>query len=78
MSILEHFKAIEEFKPESVADYVALQLARQMNDLPNIHWHLRLFQNYSVEEVVSAFYRAREACSDPAALLEHLRSHFHT
>jgi hypothetical protein len=78
MSILEHFKAIEEFRPETVADYVALQLARQSGDLPNLHWHLHLFHNHSIEEVASAFHTACEAASDPGAILECIRSYFHT
>jgi hypothetical protein len=55
-----------------------LQLARQSGDLPNLHWHLHLFHNHSIEEVASAFHTACEAASDPGAILECIRSYFHT
>lgn len=75
MSIFEHFRPIEEFEPESIAQYVALQLARQMNDLPNLPAYLRWSETFSFDELARAFHKARDTASHPASLPEHFRTH---
>jgi hypothetical protein len=77
MSILDHFKAVEEFTPETVEGYVALQLARQLRDLPNLNWYLRLLEKHSINEVVRAFQQSLSNTAETATTIERLRAYFH-
>jgi hypothetical protein len=77
MSIFEHFRPLDEFEPESAAQYVALQLARQMDDLSNLPSYLRLSATFSFDELARAFHKARDTAAHPDVLPEHFRKHLH-
>jgi hypothetical protein len=77
MSILDHFRPLEEFEPESIAQYVALQLARQMRDMPNLPAYLHLSETFSFDELARAFQKARNTAADPESIPEHFRRHLH-
>jgi hypothetical protein len=78
MSILDHFRPLEEFEPESTAQYLALQLARQMRDLPNLPAYLHWSETFSFDELARAFYKARKTASHPGSVPEHFRRHLHS
>ena len=77
MSILEHFRPLENFEPESTSQYFALQLARQMNDLENLPVYLRWSETYSFDELARAFHKARNSPSPMRSLSEYLRGQLH-
>jgi hypothetical protein len=70
MNILDHFKSVDEFSPETVEEYVVLQIARHLNDLRNLNWHLRLVRKYPLDEVVAAFHKINEAASEQGTVLD--------
>jgi hypothetical protein len=73
MSILDHFRPLIEFEPNSVAQYVALQLARQMRDMPNLPTYLHWTETFSLDELARALYKARSTASDPRSIPELFR-----
>jgi hypothetical protein len=77
MSILDHFRPLVEFEPESIAQYVALQLARQMRDMPNLPAYLHWTETFSFDELIRAFQRARKTAPNPDSIPEHFRAHLH-
>lgn len=77
MSILEHFRPLEEFEPESIAQYVALQLARQMRDMPNLPAYLHWTETFSFDELARALHKARNTATGPDSIPEHFRRHLH-
>jgi len=78
MNILDHFKTVEEFVPETVDEYIILQIARRLNDMRNLNWHLRIMRKHPIDEIVGAFQSARKGSSDPIALIEEFHSHYDT
>jgi len=78
MSILDQFRPLEEFEPESTSQYVALQLARQMRDLPNLPKYLRWCETFSFDELGRAFHKAHSTASHPDSIPDHFRNHLHS
>ena len=78
MNIFDHFKPADEFLPETVEEYVVLQIVRHLNDLSNLNWHLRLIRKYPLDEVVSAFHTTQERVPEERLRADEFRTHFNT
>ena len=51
------------FRPRSVTEFFALQLARKLGDEANLEQYLRVGENHSRDLVLRAFARARKRSS---------------
>lgn len=60
MNILEHVEtALSGFRPHDQREYVALQLARRFNDLPNLARYLVAAKRHSKQTLLDAAKEAR-------------------
>jgi len=61
-NILEHMAAARgPFRPRTTEEFLALQIARKLNDLPGIPLYLKLVERHSRDALIEAF---RAAVSD--------------
>jgi hypothetical protein len=75
MSILEKLAKPEVFQPASDNEYVALQLARQLNDTDNIHWYVRSIECFGQDRVFSALQAVQSIVSGERAAAFRSRIH---
>jgi len=53
-SILSHFQvAPKKFRPESIGQYIVLQVARKLKDTENIPLYAHLLSEFSQEEIIT-------------------------
>jgi hypothetical protein len=59
-TILEHFNHVRKpFVPGTVQQYLALQLARRLNDLDQLSWYLKIVDHCSRETLAGIFEQSQ-------------------
>ena len=61
MTILEQVAARHRFTPTNPSEYLALQIARKLNDVASLRHYLVLFENSSEDFLLDVYRRCREA-----------------
>ena len=60
MNILNRLSESGEFRPQSVEQYLAFQIARKLDDEHNLHKYLRWAEEFDLMTLVRAFRRLPE------------------
>lgn len=64
-NILEHMLQPAQFVPATVEQFVAVQLARRLNDEPGLVRYVQYVTHHSTDYLVRLFHRAQQQ-TDPA------------
>jgi hypothetical protein len=65
MSILDRMLQQQQFTPSTVEEYLALQLARGLDDESALATYLHYVERHSMVHLLNAFHKAKRT-SDPA------------